>query len=237
MNEPQSMRRFPRFISLIYRFLLRIYISFVLNLRYEFQEIIAPGPKVIAGNHPTVYDAMAPLVAFRKDVIHTLIEEQIWSLPFMGFLMKITNQVKVYRGVQSVRSIREATEWLKSGDALLMAPEGERTPVGETRAATQGAIRLAIAGRAPIVPFGIWVSAKDTRVKPVDYHYKGNRYTVNSYFPRFRAKYAMVFGKPIHLNEYFGKRLGHQDRQMLADMLQERIYVLRKEAQHLCEVK
>jgi 1-acyl-sn-glycerol-3-phosphate acyltransferase len=235
MSSTRSTIKFPKFIYKVYRFLLRIYVPIYLDLRYAFEEAIAPGPKVIAGNHPTVWDAMAPLVAFRKDVIHTLIEEQIWSLPFMGFLMKITNQVKVYRGVQSVRSIREATEWLRSGDALLMAPEGERTPVGETRAATQGAIRLAIGGRAPIVPFGIWLSEKDTRAKPVDYDYKGDRYTVESYFPRFRAKYAMVFGKPIQLNEYYGKRVSHQDRQKLADMLQKRIYVLKKEARRLCQ--
>jgi 1-acyl-sn-glycerol-3-phosphate acyltransferase len=234
-NPPAKLKAFPRFIYHLFRYFLSGYLHATLDMRYRIEEPFPPGPKIFAGNHPTAWDVFPPVVVCGKVALHALIEEQIWSLPGVGFIMKITNQVRMYRGVQSVRSIREAAEWLRRGESLLMAPEGERTDVRESRIATQGIIRLALAGKACIVPGGVWVPPEDTRMKPVKYNYKGQKYSVDSYFPRFRAKYAMVYGKAVHLNEYFGKKIGHQKRQELADLILRKIYQYKEEARRLCE--
>jgi 1-acyl-sn-glycerol-3-phosphate acyltransferase len=226
---------FPRFIYHLFRYFLGGFLPAFLDMRYRINEPFPPGPKIFAGNHPTAWDVFPPIVVCRNAVLHALIEEQIWSLPGLGFIMKITNQVRMYRGVQSARSIKEAVAWLKRGESLLMAPEGVRTDVRESRIATQGIIRLALEGRAAIVPGGVWVPVEDTRMKPVNYNYKGAKYTVDSYFPRFRGKYAMVYGKAVHLDEYFGKKIGHQKRQELADSILQKIYIYKEEARLLCE--
>jgi 1-acyl-sn-glycerol-3-phosphate acyltransferase len=234
-NLPSGMKAFPRFIYHFFRCFLSGFLPAFLDLRYRIQEPFPPGPKIFAGNHPTAWDVFPPIMVCKKAVLHALIEEQIWSLPGLGLIMKITNQVRMYRGVQSAASMRDAVAWLRRGESLLMAPEGERTDVRESRSATQGVIRLALAGGASIIPGGVWVPVEDTLMKPVKYHYKGKKYSIDSYFPRFRGKYAMVYGKAVHLDEYFGKKIGHQKRQELADMVLEKIYEYRGEARRLCE--
>ncbi len=229
------MTRYPSIFFKIYRLLLRAFLPYYLDLRVKIKKPLPAGPKIYAGNHPTVWDVFPPVVAFKHDIIHTLIEEQIWSLPLMNFFLTITNHVEVYRGVKSVKSIKNALRWLARGQALVIAPEGERTAVSDKRSATRGIVRLAVKARVPIVPAGVWIADKDLYMKKVMYHYKNQRYTVDSYFPRFGARYTLVVGKAIHLDEYFGQRLSLATREELADMVMDTIYELKEEAKKLCE--
>jgi len=67
----------------------------------------------------------------------------------------------------------------------------------------------------------------------VRYRQQGRVYTVDSYFPRFRAGYGVVFGPPLRLDEHFGRELSPEEHQGIATRVLERIYELEAEAAKL----
>jgi 1-acyl-sn-glycerol-3-phosphate acyltransferase len=219
----------------IYRFGLRILLTLYLRFRFRFKLRLPVGAKIFVGNHPMVWDVFSPVVMFRHDIIHTLIEDQIWSFPLARLILSLTNQVKMIRGVESVRSLRESLAWLKRGHSLAVAPEGERTSVAEARAATRGFVWLAAKARVPLIPLGVWIAEDDLYLKKVRYHYQGRSYTVDSFFPRFRARYFLLVGEQIRLDRYYdGKHLSPQERQEIADEVLNIIYQLKEEAKQIC---
>jgi hypothetical protein len=124
---------------------------------------------------------------FKNDILHTLIEDQIWSFPLVRLALSLTNQVKMNRGVGSIQSLRESLAWLKLGHSLVVAPEGERTSVIETREATRGIVWLAAKAKVPLVPVGVWISEEDLYTKKVRYHFQNRSYTVESFSPAFEG--------------------------------------------------
>lgn len=219
----------------IYRILLKIILSVYLRLGYRFKKPTPQGAKIIVGNHPTVWDVFPGIVIFKQDIIHTLIEDQIWSFPLVRLILSLTNQVKMNRGVESMQSLREALYWLNRGHSLVVAPEGERTSVNETRHATRGIVWLAVRARVPLIPVGLYISEEDLYTTNVRYHFKNRSYTVESFFPRFRGRYFVLFGEAIRLEQYYGRRLSPGERQEIADQVLDTIYQLREEAKRICK--
>ena len=230
-----GMKRYSPAFFYMYRFLLRIILPLYLRFSYRFKNPVPLGSKIIVGNHPMVWDVFPGIVMFKNDIIHTLIEDQIWSFPLVGLILSLTNQVKMIRGVESVKSLRESLYWLKRGHSLVVAPEGERTSVSETRQATRGIVWLAEKAQVPLIPVGLWISDEDLFTKQVRYHFRNRSYTVESFFPRFRGRYLLLVGEAIRLDEYYRKRLSSKRRQEIADYVLNAIYELRDEAKQICE--
>jgi hypothetical protein len=60
---------------------------------------------------------------------------------------------------------------------------------------------------------------------------------VGSYFPRFRADYGVVFGRPMPMAEYFDRELSMDEHQEIATRILERIYEMEAEAKELFSPK
>jgi 1-acyl-sn-glycerol-3-phosphate acyltransferase len=233
-NKVDMKRHSPAFYQ-IYRILLKLLLAVYLRFGYKLKKTIPPGPKIFVGNHPTVWDVFPTIVLFKRDIIHTLIEDQIWSFPLVRLILSLTNQVKMNHGVESMQSLREALYWLNRGHSLVVAAEGERTSVSETRHAARGIVWLAVHAKVPLVPVGLWISDQDLYTKDVRYHFKGRSYTVESFFPRFRGKFFWLFGEAISLDQYYGKRLSPKQRQEIADSVLDNIYRLKEETKRICK--
>ena len=227
------MKVYPAFYARVFRWALRTFLRFTLDIRVHFQEPLPPGPKIFAVNHPTVWDAFPILSFVRTDFVRTLVEEQIWSFFVPRLIFTLANQIVLYRGKKSARSIEDALFMLARGDSVLIAPEGERTPSGQRVRARRGVSRLAVAGRAKVIPVGAWIDEKDIVMRKVTYKEGGKPYTVESWFPRFRAPYGVVFGSPIDLGQYFGRELSLDEHQEVATRVLDRIYELEGEARKL----
>ena len=227
------MKLYPAFYARVFRWALRTFLRFTLDIRVHFQEPLPPGPKVFAVNHPTVWDAFPILSFVRTDFVRTLVEEQIWSFFLPRLIFTLANQIVLYRGEKSSRSIQDALFMLGRGDSVLIAPEGERTASGQRVRARRGVARLAVAGRALVIPVGAWIDEQDIILRKVDYQEEGRLYTVDSYFPRFRAPYGVVIGRPLSVAEYFDRDLGPEEYQQIATRVLDRIYELEAEARGL----
>jgi 1-acyl-sn-glycerol-3-phosphate acyltransferase len=227
------VRLYPSVIGYSLRPLLKLMLRFFLHIHHDMEAELPPGPKVFAVNHPTVWDAF-PILAFaRGNFVHTLVEEQIWSFLLPRLIFTLSNQIVLRRGRDSIRSLRDAHYVLSRGHSVLISPEGGRTGHGERVRARRGVARLAVEARAAVIPVGVWIASRDIVMRKVRYRCQDKRYTVDSYFPRFRADYGVLFGAPVRLDPYFGRELCDADYQAIATDILRKVYELSSKARRL----
>lgn len=123
--------------------------------------IPARGPVIIVANHVTAFD---PLVVAhylydtgRPPTI--LAKASLFKVPFLGWFLRKTGQVPVYRGSATARAALDAgIEALESDNCVLLYPEGTLTKDPELWPMTgkTGAARLALMTSAPVVPVAQW---------------------------------------------------------------------------------
>jgi len=87
-------------------------------------------------------------IAFKKELL---------AYPVVGWHLKRSGQICVdqQNPARSIGSIRAALKSLKSGMALVIFPEGGRTPDGEIKPFLPGALFLAIKAQVDIVPVAL----------------------------------------------------------------------------------
>jgi 1-acyl-sn-glycerol-3-phosphate acyltransferase len=224
---------YPSFFAYVLRFCLKVFLRFYLHIRHRMETELPRGPKVFAVNHPTVWDAFPILAFVTTDFVHTMVEEQIWSFAVPRMIFSLGNQIVLYRGARSERSVADALFLLSRGHSVLIAPQGQRTDPGLRVRARRGVARLALEARAPIIPVGAWIDPADIIMRRVHYRHGRRFYTVDSFFPRFRANYGVVFGEPMYLDSWFDRRLDVDQLQRIATEVLDRIYTLAGKARRL----
>ena len=80
-----------------------------------------------------------------------------FNIPFIGWNMRLNRYVQLVRGdKESIAAMmRTCEEWLRRGVPLLLFPEGTRSPDGQVKAFKDGAFRLSIAERVPVIPIAL----------------------------------------------------------------------------------
>jgi 1-acyl-sn-glycerol-3-phosphate acyltransferase len=132
--------------------------------RFEGLENVPPqGPVIIACNHISYLDplgnAYAVIKAGRRP--RFLAKDELFKIPLVGTALRGAGQIPVDRARAGDPSpLKTATAALRSGEALVIYPEGtvtdmpDSTPMG----GRTGTVRLALATGAPIVPMASWGS-------------------------------------------------------------------------------
>ena len=109
------------------------------------------GGLIVASNHISFWDP--PLVgAAVKREVYFLAKEELFRTPLLGPLIRSVNSIPIRRGVADLSGLSRAMERLKSGEALLMFPEGSRMRDGELHPARPGVGMMAVHADVPIVP-------------------------------------------------------------------------------------
>ena len=107
---------------------------------------------VIVSNHQSMGDIIA--LYFLDAHFKWLAKESLFSIPVLGWGMSVVGYIGLTRGkVGSIRdSIQDARVWLKRGVSVLVFPEGTRSLTGEIGAFKNGAFKLALHCRMPLLP-------------------------------------------------------------------------------------
>ncbi len=173
--------------------LVRTYMAlFMDGVQVDGKENLPFGPKIIVGNHPHVTDAFVlPFIIPEK--IHFFIQEETFSLPIIGKLLELADQIPVVVG-QGQDAIALAREKLKMGNAVGIFPEGRVTGSREVRRAGAGAALLAMETGVPLVPVGFYVEPKF--VKEIKGHFH-DRDTVGWW--QFGGQCVVNIGEPWQL--------------------------------------
>ena len=167
---------------------------------------IPEGGALVCANHTALNDPLFIVFAFRhKYQLHPMAKAEFMSIPVLGWLLKKAGVFAVERGKSDVTAIKIAMRYLKTGEKVLMFPEGTRHKDGDVRDAKAGAAMLAIRTGVPIVP--VYVPAEK----------------------RWFRRTPVVIGEPYH--PYIpGKKGSAEEYRAVADDLVERIRRLEAQA-------
>jgi 1-acyl-sn-glycerol-3-phosphate acyltransferase len=110
---------------------------------------------IIIANHQSLADIV--LAYQTKMQFKWVAKESLFDVPFVGWSMTLAKHIKLKRGdFGSIKKIyREAAIWLRSGMSVLFFPEGTRNEESAMGNFQNGAFKLAIKERVPILPVAI----------------------------------------------------------------------------------
>jgi 1-acyl-sn-glycerol-3-phosphate acyltransferase len=145
---------------------------------HHLDRIPARGGVLIAVNHISQADTptMAQMIWESGRIPRFLIKSSVFGWPIMGRIMSGAGQLPVYRSSsQAASSLRAAEQALRSGECVIIYPEGTITadPDYLPMPAKTGVARLALAcPEVPVMPIGQWGAHRTLgrrgRFRPVD---------------------------------------------------------------------
>lgn len=107
---------------------------------------------VIVANHESLADI---IILYRiKTQFKWVAKESLFKVPFVGWCLSLTKHIKLERGeFSSIKKVyREAAQWLRKDMSVLFFPEGTRSETGRMNEFQNGAFKLAIKEKRPVLP-------------------------------------------------------------------------------------
>lgn len=126
------------------------------------EHIPSHGCAVLASNHLSYLDfafvMLAPPAPRRE--VRFMARQEFFDQPVLGGLMRRMGQIPVDVHGDALKAADEAKTALVNGELVGVHPEGTISPSFIPRRAKSGAVRLADAVEAPIVPTAVWGSQR-----------------------------------------------------------------------------
>lgn len=213
------MKPFNRLFVVIY-YVVRLIADLLHPVNVEGMDRLPSSGVLLCPNHSSNWDPI--LVALKLPVnyrLHIMAKEQLFHNPVLGWILQKVGAFPVSRGNNDIQSVRTAIEAIKSGENLLIFPEGTvvRNGIGAMDGlpahAKGGVAMIGVRTGATIIP--VFVDGE------------------KKLFHRTR----IIFGKPYQ-PAYSGRRGTTEEMQKIADEVLEAAYALGDQAvggQQLCK--
>ena len=125
------------------------------------EHIPQTGGCIVVANHATYLDALtfAHFVYDHGRAPRILAKSSLFKIPVVGAILRATGMIPVYRNSsEASKAIDEAVVAIDEGRCVAIFPEGTltREPDLWPMAGKTGAVRLALATRAPVIPIAQW---------------------------------------------------------------------------------
>jgi len=173
--------------------------------------IPASGPFLIASNHTSHLDP--PLVGAQiARQMRFFARKTLWSNPVASWWLDKVETIPVDRDSGDVGAIRRVLQALQEDRAIVLFPEGTRSPDGQLQKPKAGVGLLACKTGVPVVPCRIYGSFA--------------AFGKGAKIPRFGTPITIVFGPPIFAAEYDDPRAGKERYQVASQRMFERIAAL-----------
>lgn len=110
---------------------------------------------IVVANHQSLADIV--VIYKTRMQFKWIAKESLFKLPFMGWCLYLTKHIRLSRGkFGSIKKVyREAAYWLRNDMSVLFFPEGSRSKTGNMDKFQNGAFKLAIQEKIPILPIVI----------------------------------------------------------------------------------
>jgi len=115
------------------------------------ENLIEEGPCIIAANHCSYLDPPLVGVAFRRG-IHYLARKTLLDWPVLGPIFPQLNVIPVDQKNADRSALMGAIRVVREGGAVLIFPEGTRSPDGHLQAGQPGIGMIAAKTGAPVLP-------------------------------------------------------------------------------------
>ena len=160
------------------------------------------GSLIIIGNHYSIWDVV-PAAMTTDRAVHYMAKRELLNVKIFGWkfgeaTMRWLECIPVKRDGTDVQAIKTALRYLKNGEVINIFPEGTRNhSYDEFLPFKGGAAALAIKTGAPIIPV--------VEIERI----------------RFLHKVDVVYGDPIYLTKYYGKKLTAEELDRIDAWLRE----------------
>ena len=190
---------------MFYRFgraLIKLLNLILYNIHVEGEENIPKtGGVVLCPNHISNYDPLAVATHMKRQV-HFMAKAELYKNFIVRKVLLAVGTIPVDRGKVSLETLKESLRVLKNGEILGIFPEGTRVKNGERRKPMEGFVVFALKTKSPILPV----------------HIEGEY--------KFRGKINIKIGKPIELNEYYGKKVKPEEMSKISEKIMDIVYDL-----------
>jgi 1-acyl-sn-glycerol-3-phosphate acyltransferase len=140
------------------RFWARMVIFFAfIRLRVKGLENVPRGQGlIIASNHQSLFDIIV-LLAAMPDIFFFVAKKELFKVPFLGWYMKKAGYISIDRQVsfKALKTLDLIKQKIKSGQSILIFPEGTRSPDGQLQSFKRGSFAVALETGSPILPVAI----------------------------------------------------------------------------------
>src|SRR5688572_11882932 len=169
------------------------------------------GPFLIASNHASHVDP--PLVGCHVPrQMRFFARKSLWNNKLLGWWMNQVETIPVERDSGDVGAIKRVLQAIKEDLAVVLFPEGTRSPDGNLQTPKAGVGLMACKTGVPVVPCRVYGS--------FDAYGKGKS------IPRFGTPIDIVFGPPISPADYDDPSAGKARYELAAQRIMDRIAAL-----------
>lgn len=190
-----------RVYSILY-WIVKVVMFFFYRIKTTGEENIPEGGAIFCGQHSAMFDPLYFCISVkRKNHFHMMAKKELERVFVVGKVIAGAGSFFVDRKKNDIGAIKTALKLLKSGEKVVIFPEGTRASEDNEVEAKTGAVRIAEKAGVPVVPVSI------PRKKPI-WH------TMH-----------IVIGEPYYINTEKQKLLP-DDYRKIADDLMNRIYAL-----------
>jgi 1-acyl-sn-glycerol-3-phosphate acyltransferase len=201
-----------------------IWVGFQFGLSYRsegFHRVPQRGPVLVVANHQSFLDPLIVGLAVRRRFTY-LARKTLFRNRLFGDFLRSVRCVPVDQEGVAKEGLKATIEKIKQGNAVLVFPEGNRTPDGLMQPLRPGVQLLIKRGMCPVLPVGLAGAFESfprtvsfPRLSPI-------------FMPPTNAGVAAVVGRPID-----HKKLADMPRDELLKFLYHEIDRLQKRAEVL----
>ena len=127
------------------------------RIKIEGRENVPHGGCLIVSNHASYLDPTTVGWAVAREIFY-LGRKTLFKPPVMNWFLPICNVIPIDRDSGDSSGLRKIIRMLRGGDAVLLFPEGTRTPDGTMQAPEAGAGLVALKSGVPILPVRVFGS-------------------------------------------------------------------------------
>jgi len=160
---------------------------------------------IVVANHVNLLDSPILGVSLGRKA-YFMAKKEVFDARFFDWLAKQSGAFPVAKGKLDRRAGRRALELLRTGQVLIILPEGKRSEDGKLGPAYPGAALLAVRSGVPIVPVGISGTGQLT----------GKRWFLKR--PRIKLSIGQPFKMP-----FFNDNLSKEETSRLTDKIMRHI--------------
>ena len=201
MTEPTVPTLSYRFARFTFSVFFRIWFRWKVLHR---ERVPAEGGVILASNHVSYLDPVYVVSALERMVVG-LARESAFNVPLGGRILRSWRVIPVNQ-TGTGRGLKTFLSRLRGGDAVIMYPEGTRSPTGQIREPQPGIGLIIIKSTAPVVPIKLFGAYE--------------AYARHYWLPR-PYQVQIKFGEPIDFADLRAEAKQTKDKERLKEIYQQ----------------
>lgn len=136
----------------VWAFLICLFSGLIPHIRYPYGKFDFPAPAVVVANHTSYLDILFSVFYIKKPAVF-MGKAELLKIPLFNIFFKHFDiPVRRENPKDAARAFEKAAEWIDKGFCVIIYPEGTISPQGKLKSFKNGAFRLAVQKKVPIVP-------------------------------------------------------------------------------------